>query len=318
MNDTLHLLPGIYPDVTDEKYHADLLCVVPTLSSSLARTIINRSPRHAWWESPRLNPDHEPQDRKTFDIGRAAHRVVLGKGSDYAVIPESVLATNGAASTSAAKDFIAAARAEGRTPIKPDEAGAVHRMAEAIQSRLTDMRITLPSHRSEITAVAEVDGAMCRARIDHAPADTRQPLVDLKTTTDASPEAIQRAVMNYGYDTQAAHYCDVWRSATGEERDFQFIFVEKDAPHEVSFVRLNGAAMVMGRKRAASARALWRDCLSADHWPGYPAGVIEIDLPEFYQARFLEREALASDIRRAAPSPETLERARRWQAPQEQ
>ncbi|MBW4971899.1 hypothetical protein KZY98_15680, partial [Croceibacter atlanticus] len=74
VNDVSHqfpLSPGTY-DLPAEVYHADQMCAVPTLSSSLARLMLARSPRHAWHASPRLNPDHQSDDRKTFDIGRAA------------------------------------------------------------------------------------------------------------------------------------------------------------------------------------------------------------------------------------------------------
>ena len=94
--------PGIHR-VASETYHADLLRPEPTLSSSLARVVLNRSPLHAWTAHPRMNPAYEPTERKTFDIGRAAHRAVLGAGGDYAAYPESTLASNGAASTKEAK-----------------------------------------------------------------------------------------------------------------------------------------------------------------------------------------------------------------------
>lgn len=60
-------------------YHADP-CKTPSLSASLADTILSGTPRHAWLESPRLNPDHEPVEKRAFDIGSAAHEVLLGNG----------------------------------------------------------------------------------------------------------------------------------------------------------------------------------------------------------------------------------------------
>lgn len=94
--------PDIH-DISVEEYHADP-CAAPSLSSTLAGLLLNRSPRHAWTAHPRLNPEHQSKDSKTFDIGRAAHRAVLGKGGDFIAYPDRVLAKNGAASTSEAKE----------------------------------------------------------------------------------------------------------------------------------------------------------------------------------------------------------------------
>ena len=307
--------PGLH-DISAEEYHRDP-CSVPSLSSTLARLILNRSPRHAWTSHPRLNPDFESKDSTTFDIGRAAHRVVLGKGGDMVAYPEHVLAKNGAASTGAAKEWAEEMRFRGMTLLKQDEVAAVNDMAAEVMGRLAFMETAFPPSRSELTAVAEIDGVMCRAMIDHAPEDPLQPLWDLKTTVDASPEAVRRSIMAYGYDIQAAHYTEVWKAATGEDRAFQFVFVEKDAPHECCVVRLGGDSMVMARKRTARAREMWRHCLTTGQWPGYPAEIVQLDLPEFYQARWLERETFEAEVTQAT-GRDILSSAYRWQAPENQ
>ena len=91
------LAAGVH-QIDGEDYHRDP-CPEASLSSTLAKTMLAQSPLHAWTASPRLNPDWEPVNKKTFDIGRAAHRAILGAGGDYVAIPRSVLASNGAAST---------------------------------------------------------------------------------------------------------------------------------------------------------------------------------------------------------------------------
>lgn len=309
------LSPGIH-DISAEAYHADP-CDIPSLSSTLARLVLNRSPRHAWTAHPRLNPDYEGKDSKTFDIGRAAHRAVLGKGGDFVAYPEHVLAKNGAASTAAAKEWAEEARARGWTPIKADEVEAVHDMSGEIMGRLSAMGITFPPSRSELTAIAEIDGVMCRAMIDHAPEDPRQPLWDLKTTTDASPDAVIRAITTYGYDIQAAHYLSVWKAATGESRRFRFIIVEKDAPHEVSVVELlndlddEADWFADAGSKCAEARRIWGECLRDGQWPGYPRQIALVGAPVWHRRNWADRET-------GLPvTPAALDRARQWQSPQE-
>jgi hypothetical protein len=309
---------GIHHDIDDATYHADDLCAVPTLSSSLARTIINQSPLHAWTAHPRLNPDHEPTEKKTFDIGRAAHRAVLGRGGDYVAIPEDVLASNGAASTKAAKEFIEDARTSGLTPLKADEVDRIEAIADAVRARLAAMNIRLDPKCSEVTALAEVDGVMCRARFDNLPLDPRLPAYDFKTCEDASPEAVIRSVERYGYDVQAAHYLATLEAATGQRRKMRFIFVEKSAPFEVAVVELYNAPgaegdwMVAAESKAAEARRIWAECLHSGEWPGYPRAVQIIGARGWEQARWEQRMA----DKPQAPTREALAASYAAQAPE--
>jgi hypothetical protein len=314
------ILPEGVHSVTAETYHADRLRDGPTLSSSLARVLLNQSPRHAWTGHPRLNAAYQSSDRKTFDIGRAAHRAVLGVGGDYVAYPPELLASNGAASTKAAREWADDQRAAGNTPLKADEVDQIGAIADAVRERLDAMRIKLDPARSELTALAEVDGVWCRAMVDNAPADPRLPLYDLKTTTDASPDAVIRAVETYGYDVQAAHYLDTWHAATGERRRFRFIFVEKDAPHEVAVVELLDAQddpadwMLTARSKAREARRIWGECLAADEWPGYPPRVALLGARSFHNQRWADREIGMPVTTKA--SADTLRAAAQFMAPE--
>jgi hypothetical protein len=336
MTATPTLAPGVYPDIPADQYHADALQPEITLSSTLARLIIDRSPRHGWTAHPRLNPAHEPDNRKTFDIGRAAHRAVLGKGGAYVAYPPEVLASNGAASTKEAKAWADAVRRDGGTPLKADEVDQIGAIADSVRDRLTRMGITFDPSRSELTALAEVDGVWCRAMVDNAPTDPRLPLYDFKTTTDASPEGAVKAVVNYGYDVQAAFYLDAWRAATGENRRFRFVLVEKEAPFEVAVVELydHDAMVAAGkvnpddadsmasdwmahaRSKAREARRIWGECIAAGQWPGYPARVAMIGQPGWHGAKWDAREIGMPVIQKPKPSAEVLRAAMAAQAPE--
>jgi hypothetical protein len=311
------LAPGLHR-LDAEAYHADP-APAPSLSSTLARMILNRSPLHAWTAHPRLNPDYEPKDSKTFDIGRAAHRAVLGGGGDYVAYPPEMLASNGAASTKEAKAWADEQRAAGRTPLKDEEVDAVGEIADAVQRQLAAMGIRLDPARSELAAIAEIDGVWCRAMVDNAPADPRLPLYDLKTTTDASPEALAKTIASYGYDVQAAHYLAVWKAATGEDRKFRIVFVEKEAPYGVSVAELyrkpgdEADWFDHADALARDARRIWGECLSSGQWPGYPARVAVIGAPGWHTGKMEARSDRAST---SNPTKETIARAAAWQAPE--
>jgi hypothetical protein len=220
------------------EYHADP-APEPSLSSTLAKMLLKQSPRHAWWNCRRLNPDFVSLDRKAFDIGRAAHRAILGCGDDYVAIPDDVLASNGAASTKEAKAFIAAQRDAGRVPLKGGEIEGIEAMRVVAHSRLAEYGIAFDPARSELCAIAQIENIWCRAMFDNVPTDPVLPIFDFKTCEDASPDACLRAILNYGYDIQAEHYRAVWKASTGEDRGFIFIFQEKSAPYEVCLIRLS-------------------------------------------------------------------------------
>lgn len=302
----IHSLPA-------DAYHADP-AGEPSLSSSIGRILITQSPLHAWTASPRLNPYWEPKESREFDIGTAAHAEILGRGQPAVAYPESVLASNGAASTKAAKEFAKQSRDAGLIPLKAEQVDAIGAMAEKLRTKLDELGVTLDPERSEIAALARIDDVMCRCMVDNAPLAHSEPLWDFKTTTDASPNAIIKAVMNYGYDFQAGHYLETWKAATGEDRIFNFIFQEKTPPYEVGVVRLGFESTEMARKKTARAREIWRNCIGSDYWPGYPPGIHQIELPAFYHERWLEQESLAAQHQKDH-GRDILDAAARWQAP---
>lgn len=319
----LNLSAGVHA-VGGGDYHADRLRETPTLSSTLARTILNQSPRHAWTAHPRLNPDYAPKNSKTFDFGRAAHRAVLGAGGDYAVAPEDVLASDGSLSTKAAKAWLAEQREAGVTPITQDNADKLDAMMEVMKAALWDLGLVLDPACSELTALAPVEDVWCRAMIDNAPAKPfkgKRLLIDFKTTEDASPDACIRSVENYGYDAQAAFYLDAWAAATGEARTFLFAFQEKSPPYEVGFVRLHDAPgeetdwLEDARSKVAYARRQWAHCLAVDDWPGYPRQIGIVGARSFHRAKWAAQGA--NDWTEAPkPTPDTLRASYAAQAPE--
>lgn len=303
---------GCHADIDETRYHADHLRAEPTLSSTLARKLITQSPLHAWTAHPRLNPQWTPTTKVAFDVGKAAHAAILEARKNWRVYPEDVLGANGAASTRAAKAWEAETREAGYVPLKADQAQAVNAMRDKLLSETADRKIHFSPDHAEIVALAEIDGVTCRVMIDQAPPDPSLPLYDLKTCEDASPEACMRSVMNYGYDVQARHYLDVWAAATGEERKFRFVFQEKSPPHEVCVIELSALDLELAGQKTRRARDIWRMCLAQGHWPGYPKDVHVLDIPEFYHAKFTERNA-RHEAHRASTGRDVY--ARDFQAP---
>jgi hypothetical protein len=256
--------PGLYR-MSELAYHADPV-KGGSLSSTMLRQIL-KSPAHLrhYLDSPRV-------EKAAFDFGHAVHAGVLGVGLELVEIPEDVLASNGAASTTAAKTFIADAYAAGKVPLKHADIAPIRASVEAVKNH--ELAATIfAKGEPEVSAFAQdpVTGVWLRARIDWVTPDGT--LVDLKTTVDGEPGKFEREGRRLGYDVQAAFYRHVYALATGADAvAFQFVTVEKSAPYLVD-VHAPLDWPHLGEQKREKATALYADCLATNTWPGRPAVV---------------------------------------------
>ena len=265
--------PGVY-DIGEAEYFAD-----PALSCSGAKLLLPPSCPAKF----RYLQDHpEAAERKdVFDFGSAAHKMVLGAG------PELVLVDALDWRGKEAKAAREAARAEGATPLLLADFTRVQAMADAIREHPIAGPLLNPANLGEpeqsLFWVDEETGVHRRARLDWLiPGDflSRVIAVDYKSCTSADPDAIAKAVANYGYYMQADWYCDGVR-ALGLDGDpaFVFVFQEKEPPYLVTVAELDDEARRAGRARNRQAIERFRDCAEAGIWPGYSDDIEYISLP---------------------------------------
>lgn len=278
---------GVYPDVSHVDYLADPVDG-GSLSSTGARRLLPPScPARFKYEL-----DHGSEPTESMNLGSAAHQRVLGNGPELAVIPDDVLASNGAASTKAAKDFIAAARARGAIPLSRKDFTVVDEMAAKIRAHPIASKLLGPDNGTTETTLVwtdELTGVKCRARLDLLPHPRagRMILPDYKTCDSAERAKFARAAMNYGYHQQAAFYCDGIR-ALDLAGDVAFVFVaqEKYPPYLVNVVQLDVNAMKIGALLNRRAITTYAECVATNHWPSYSDGVELVSLPAWYERQF--------------------------------
>lgn len=264
--------PGVY-ELDDAAYFGGPLARA-SLSSTGVRELLTCPAKF------RYRQQHARPDKRAFDVGHAAHQLVLGAGPELVRIDADKWLSN------AVKAEVQAVRDAGKVPLRPSDWDTVHAMAEALREHRIASRL-FRDGAPERTLVWQDDatGVLCRAKVDWLDPDG---IVDYKTTDNASPESLRKSVYNFGYYLQAAFYLRGFRKLdqTGQRRAPFFVFVaqEKDAPYLVTVFQLGYDALAYGDRKCTEALEIYRDCVTADVWPGYSAGIEDIDLPSWVRA----------------------------------
>jgi hypothetical protein len=264
---------GLVHGIPDTTYHA-----MPGLSATGMKWIL-RSPKHY-----RQMIDHRV-DKKAFDFGHAVHAKILGVGMDVVVIPDSLLAKNGATSTLEAKAFIAQARADGLVPVKADVIAEVDAIAEAVLAHPKASALLELPGRPEVSLFGQdpETGVRLRGRIDYLTVSAIN--VDVKTTTDVRRHKLARTIADFGYDIQSEAYRHLLRINGLDPQPTRLIFVETDPPHEVRVVQLDGWWIEGGQRRMRQAIDTYAQCIATNTWPGdddQPGEPEPIEPPAYY------------------------------------
>lgn len=278
--------PGIYYDLSAEEYHKDP-CPIPSLSSSIAKKICLESPLHAKCAHPRLSGIPEIFEHKeNFDIGTAAHSVLLeGDTSKIVVVEANDWRTKAAR---AARDQ---AKQNGLVPVLRKKWYDVEAMVDAIRDDLSDHNQAFDMFKGgnpEVTLIWEEDGVWCRARLDYLHSDHKN-IDDYKTRSGtANPEAITRSVMREeGWDIQAAWYLRGLCKLTGEiDAVFRFAVQETSRPYPTSVVALGPDLMELAERKVEYAMRVWKECLGSGEWPGYPRDICFAQAQDWELARW--------------------------------
>lgn len=284
---------GFFKDITAEKYHADP-CVMPSLSSSVAKHFVFGTARHAWTAHPRLNPDFEPKNDDKFDLGTVAHEFILGKGGGFVALDFENWTTK------AAKEAREAVRDCGKTPILLKDFARVDAMGEAANERLSALGVDLSKNANECVMVWREGEAWCRSMVDSF--DEGGVIYDLKTTdVGLSDASLARLVVNLGYDLSAGFYArgavKLFPQLEGKLR-FRWIFVETRPPHELRVIEASAMTMEMGARKADHAIRRWSHCTATGEWPGYATRITTLEYPAWAEAQWLEFElAEAQEMR---------------------
>ena len=277
--------------ISFEEYLADP-CPVASLSRSVIKDLVSKTPRHAYWNHPKLNKEYKPEEsEKKFDIGTAAHSVFL-QGDNIAVCLNF-----DDWKTKKARGARDDARSNGLIPLLSEQYNNVLAMAEAGRKALknSELAIDIKDGDSEVTYVWKEGETYCRIRPDWISKD-RTIVLDYKTTAQlADPEQFSKSVVNYGYDIQDAFYRRGVGAIEGIKPDFYFFVQEVDPPYLCSLIDIDLQFQDMGNQKVKRGLHLWKECMQSGKWPGYSEGIYTIEPPAYSLAAWETKRQIEGD-----------------------
>lgn len=307
-----HLIdkPGIW-NVTREQYDADPV-IVPSLSNSIAKLILEKSPAHARLNHPRLNSNFEPRHERKFDLGNAFHALMLGEGEKVVTLDYDDF------KKPAAREARDAAIDDGKLPLLTHVYEAACEMMAAARRQLDETEegagvFLADRGKSEVTIVWEEEGTWFRIRPDWVPKGGNV-IWDLKTTAEsANPERWVRTMYNVGGDTQPPFYINGMRAVTKKEWHWRWVVIEITPPYALSICAPSTPMLELGNAKIGRATAYWRWCMAKNKWPAYSRETAYLEVAPWEERRLLDRltrEAVARES-----GPELIERAIAMYAP---
>ncbi len=268
--------PGIY-EMSLEEYHQDP-APVPSFSRSVAKDLLYKSPAHAWFNHPRLNPAYKDEVSEKFDFGSAAHELLLQPADNIAVIDADDWRTK------AAKEEREEARKDGKTPLLTHQYEKVKRVIVETERQIigcSELGISdlMVDGKAELSYFWQEGDTWLKCRPDWISAD-KKLILDFKfTEQSANPSEIARHIISMGYDIQNALYVRGAKAINGIEPKFVFVFVELSEPYLCSFIGLPPEFLAMGKSKIEYGIHIWETCISINVWPGYPSRIAWVDCP---------------------------------------
>jgi hypothetical protein len=224
-----------------------------------------------------------PGDRPTteaFDLGHAAHHMVLGIG------PELVDIGGDDRRIKEVGARYDAARARGAIPLRSRDWKRVMEMAAALRAHPEAAELLNPDRGKPEQAIVWTEEVVWEGRdgqlhseviwrrclidwLPDRPAGGRLIVPDYKTADSAHQPTWARSAPKYSYHMQDQWIVQGLQKLLGVEVAVIFILQEKDPPYLVSIAELDGEAKAMGNQRNWEALAIYAECRRTDYWPSY-------------------------------------------------
>ena len=222
-----------------------------------------------------------------FDFGTAFHAAVL-PGEDFSQTAVRMPKEITSKATKAGKEFIK--EHEGKIILNHSDSYALDQMMLSVSqhpaaSGLLNGELKGKSEQSFFCTDDGETELELKCRPDFM-LDDGSLIIDVKTTTDASPSGFKKSLASFRYFVQAAFYLEVVEKATGRRPEaFIFVAVEKQRPFATGVYVADSECIRIGMEQARE------DLLNIAKWkntgvyPGYSSQAEMISLPKWMLPR---------------------------------
>ncbi len=236
----MQITPGIYPDLSNEDYHADQTAI----SSSGMQTFLSSPARFAW---QRTNP-HLVKRTVPMIEGGIAHTAILEPQffADRYLVADDEYYDEKAGTWKPfdnkrgnkwKKEFMVEAEMQGKAPLLRNECDVYFEMREMVIKHPIARKILAEAkYEQSFFAMDEEHGVMIKSRPDIWCGDL---IVDYKTTAcdPNDTEAWAREMAKHKYYIQGFFHAKALALATGQEiTGVGYIVQEKNPPYFVEFI----------------------------------------------------------------------------------
>lgn len=236
--------------MSDEEYFSD----TGEISRSMLVTFM-KSPElyHAKYIAKSILETTSP----ALQLGIALHEYVLEGGYHRTVTSPKF--GNSKAAKAEREAFLE--ENSGKNIITFEQSELVVRMAEALlASEVCRTFLKMEGHTEQVYRWTHSTGLKCKAKIDKVAAGA--PIViDLKSSSDATPEGFAKSVGNYRYDIQGEFYC----MAAGATH-FANVVVQSSYPHITGLYQLDAEDLEKARREIDAAMERLAECYATGDW----------------------------------------------------
>jgi hypothetical protein len=281
---------GLFPEMPFADYLADP-APEPSLSNSGMGILLAKTPLDFAFQHPRLNPDPERlADTAAQVMGNVVHRLALGKGADYAVLPEEFVDFR----KDAAKEFKRQAIECGKVPILAEKFKEAELLAKIARERI-ERALDGAAYQTEVVflyqEMTEAGPIWCRGMLD-VWSEEAATVLDLKITGQIYDASVARQMVNMGWDRQEAFYKHAVGAILpelGGRVRFADLLIKPEAPFTSRLVSPEKGWSATSIRQCRIAMERFGACIHSGKWPGFPNRVDQIAMPRWEESR---REAM--------------------------
>ncbi len=265
--------PSHHALMPEAVYHDD---PVPggSLSSTGARKLLPPGcpAKYRWWA------DNREPFKAVFEEGKAAHRKVLGVGSELVLVDRPRWDTN------EVKAQLAEIRAAGNVPLKKPAMDMVDAMAAALrEDPIAGVLLDPDQGATELSLFWRDRSVWGRSRLDRLTKlrSGRPAIVEYKSAASAAPADVERSMARFGYHVQGG-FQRAGAVALGlapEDVAFLIVAQEKEPPYLCTVIEPDFTAMRMAAIRVREAFDIYAECMESGRWKGYADDVVLAELP---------------------------------------